>query len=26
LLGRYVDVRRVRDAKYTYSALIREIQ
>jgi hypothetical protein len=26
LLGRYVDVRRVRDAKYTYSALIREIR
>jgi hypothetical protein len=26
LLGRYVDVRRVRDAKSTYSALIREIR
>ncbi|MGB2665385.1 MAG: hypothetical protein WAK48_15370 [Candidatus Acidiferrum sp.] len=26
LLGRYVDLRRVRDAKYTYSALIREIR
>jgi len=26
LLGRYADVRRVRDAKYTYSALIREIR
>ena len=26
LLGRYVDVRPVRDAKYTYSALIREIR
>jgi hypothetical protein len=26
LLGRYVDARRVRDAKYTYSALIREIR
>jgi hypothetical protein len=26
LLRRYVDVRRVRDAKYTYSALIREIR
>jgi hypothetical protein len=26
LLGRYFDVRRIRDAKYTYSALIREIQ
>ena len=26
LLGRYVDVRRVREAKYTYSALIREIR
>jgi hypothetical protein len=26
LLGRYVDVQRVRDANYTYSALIREIR
>jgi hypothetical protein len=26
LLGRYVDTRRVRDAKYTYSALMREIR
>jgi hypothetical protein len=26
LLGRYADVRRVRDAKYTYSALIRQIR
>jgi len=26
LLGRYVDVRRVRDARYTYSALIRKIR
>jgi hypothetical protein len=26
LLGRYADVRRVRDAKYTYSALVREIR